>query len=377
MPDDDPAAKLESLIHAMARYVIRSERLPKYFRGACAIESEYHPGRGDHLVLRTPEVPSGVLSRYQKWRSHLDPPAEPVEYEGADMPLDYAPRFPAVPLLRVHLATFSGSVRAERKLVAPPDYTVVQVSQAIFNTRASGTPLPSSLTDSFTCRVSLYIDIHLVIGPRRWIGTEGLRDHDLAPMFQTQWYGELNTDSCNYALACPRDLFPEEFDIDVVQIRKGIRSVAARFDDGWRRITDISLEKCAVNSDFPEILIGLNQVWHDFVKFERVHSATVRAVMEFLSQPSLLGPSNASWLCPLIGPHAKPSEFRYEARRCREFETALYTGAIEKALVEDCRDLDARLKKRIEDRKAALDSQDELMLARWRETDSGGDSRAE
>jgi hypothetical protein len=98
-----------------------------------------------------------------------------------------------------------------------------------------------------------------------------------------------------------------------------------------------------------------------------VNPVTVNQFMQLLSQP--VEERRWQWLAATDGPGEKPIAFHSFDPGCREFETALFTGAIERALAEECRRLSASMAQASERNKALLAQQTAAALDRWRTTD--------
>jgi hypothetical protein len=99
------------------------------------------------------------------------------------------------------------------------------------------------------------------------------------------------------------------------------------------------------------------------VYWDPVNASTVKQLAQLLSRSTSVGTWH--WLCELVGPLAKHTMFRLSGEHCQQFETALYTAAIETALVTDCRRLKTKLLECIEQTKRIRDRETETLLSRW------------
>jgi hypothetical protein len=273
--------------------------------------------------------------------------------------------------------------------VAPHDYTAAKAAAMTVNPvevwQRDKTQPPLGPTDVVNCKASLFTDVRLVIGPTT--GAEGL-----GPLFETRSYVELSTDGRNRPLTFPLALFPLYARNDAAdgQLNDYVGSVAAQFDDGWRRITGIGREGWTGDAFVAGEMFG---VWLDSglgldpllvedgaeagvhewtVNWHAVSPSTVNQLMQLLTRVGWgllrMGPPGR-WLCELVGPYQKHTMFRFLGKRCQEFETALYSGAIETGLAEQCRRIAKKLEEHIAEAKAARDRETADLLARWRKTD--------
>jgi hypothetical protein len=346
---DDPAAEFNWLLHEMSRYVVTSKQLDDYFRQASSIPERYDPVRGDFF-------PAVDQAGYFK-----------EGYENMTDGWETQPSFPTVPLVRVHRETFSGLLLVEEKPVAPPDYPAAEAAALILKNQHPFRP-----TDTRDCEVSLFTDLRLVIGPLT-------RADDLGPLFETRSYVELKTDEQLRPLTFSLALYP------LYALPDGedpVGSVAARFDDGWRRIGGVTPEWTTIEgqgiaewSAYPEFF-GVN--FNAGVRFEPligdhggeewavcwypVNASTVKQLMTLLSSPT-----PPEWLLrERVGPEATHEVFWFPGEYCQEFEQALYTGAIETELAADCDRLKTRLAECIEEFKKKRELEMETLLSRWR-----------
>jgi hypothetical protein len=63
------------------------------------------------------------------------------------------------------------------------------------------------------------------------------------------------------------------------------------------------------------------------------------------------------WLCKIDGPNERPTAFLFSSPKCQRFEVALFSGAIERVLNEECQALFRKLKQCKERMKEQLDKQ--------------------
>ncbi|MDX6559735.1 MAG: hypothetical protein QOF72_2784 [Blastocatellia bacterium] len=377
LPIESPPARLNWLLHEMTNWVVHSEKVHDYFQEVRRFHAGYDPTTNEFLY--------GELgAEYQ------------AAYDGSvDWSLTVHP-IPAVPLLRVHRATFVGPLEVEKKPVAPKESSRVEVA-AICNPRVAYETgkCSFSATGIVDAEISLFTDIRLAVAPRT------LND-DLGPVFEVRSHVRLQTLDSNRTLTFDYSSFPLSAcnDVKDSELDVFVGSVAAQFDTGWHRVSGfgkrgwkLKLGEYSTNLG-PEIdpsspagpadrdpksfgvTLDSGIVFDPLIGSERaewatswsaVNPVTVNQFMQLLSQP--VEERRWQWLAATDGPGEKPIAFHSFDPGCREFETALFTGAIERALAEECRRLSASMAQASERNKALLAQQTAAALDRWRTTD--------
>ncbi|MGO4642480.1 hypothetical protein AB4Z43_29000 [Mesorhizobium sp. 2RAF45] len=386
---DDPAVRLNWRLHQMVDWIIRSTRLHSYFEEVRRLRAGYDPIT-DEIVFRG-AGPDPRPTREGLGSADFRP--GDLGYEDyLDVSVPPYPAIPVIPLLRVWRVTLRGPIEVEKAALAPNECPRSEVAALCALRDRRGADRMGS-TETLPARLDVFTDICLGIGPRT-------RRDDLGPMFEIRSHVELSVQeqACQTTTFdwssmpfCARDDVPSGDDGPYAEIAEFAGTVAAQMPDGWRRVGRFGKYglKTSGNHYGIDSLFGFS--FDGGIQFEPlmgecsieaafwllpVNSGTVERFASVLSGlrakspwASLPGsPEKSRWLCRLEGPHGKPAEFHFASPACQEFETALYSGAIEEALAAECHRLQRKLDECKDRTEAALRRQDDVLMARWRET---------
>lgn len=385
-PIDDPVVRLNWRLLQMADWVVRSTSLNSYFEEVRRLRAGYDPTT-DEIVF------GGIGPDPQPNRTgptSADFRSGDLGYEDyLDMSVPPYPAIPAVPLLRVRRAMLQGPIEVEKTALAPNERPRSEIA-ALCQLRNHKAGYPMGPIETLPARMDVFTDICLAIGPRA-------RRGDLGPMFEIRSHIELfvHERACQITFDwssmpfCARDDISED-DAASAELTGFAGSVAAQLPDGWRRIGRFGKHglrpagsECSSNfgisfdggfqfeplmgESWIEAAFSLLPVNSDTVeRFLRL-VAELRAKSQYAKLPGL--PEKWQWLCRLDGPHGKPAEFHFASPACREFETALCSGAIEEALAAECHRLQGKLGECKERTETALRRQDDILMARWQATE--------
>ncbi|WP_301004876.1 hypothetical protein [Mesorhizobium sp.] len=382
---DEPAVRLNWQIKEMVEWVVRSTGLPSYFEEVRRLRAGYDPTTDEIVFGGTGPEPNSFHAGPGK------PDFRPGDlgYEDhIDMSVPPYPAIPTVPLLRVRRVTIYGSIDVEKAVLAPNESPRSEVAALCMlrNHRAS---VPMGPTETLPAQLDVSTDICLSIGPRT-------RRDDLGPMFEIRSRVELSVEEqkCQTTFDwasmpfCARDDISED-EAPVAELSGFAGTVAAQFPNGWRRVGRFGKQGLRTTGDLRvdtlfgvsldggiqfEPLMGDCQIEAAFWLLP-VNPETVERLAHLLNElrtgmqsKRLPGaPEKCQWLIDPEGPHGIPAEFQFASPACREFETALYSGTIEEALVKECRRLQARLEECKGRTEAALKRQDDALIGRWRD----------
>lgn len=390
-PIDDPTVRLNWRLHQMAGWIIRSTRLHAYFEEVRRLRAGYDPTT-DEIVFggagpnpRQRSTPDGTTS--------ADIGPGDLGYEDyLDMSVPPYPAIPVVPLLRVRRVTLHGSIAAEKAALAPNELRRSEVA-SLCTLRDQRAVDPMGPTEILPARLDVFTDICLALGPRT-------RRDDLGPMFEIRSHIELSVQerACQTTFDwssmpfCARDDIPSGDDVPYREIAEFAGTVAAQLPDGWRRVGRFGKDGLRSSGSHYGIDSLFGITFDGGIQFEPlmgdcpiesafcllpVNPGTVDRFVHLIAE---LGekplfaimpdePKKWSWLCNLEGPHGSAAEFQFANPTCREFESALYSGTIEEAFAAECHRLQGKLDECKERTEAALKRQDDVLLARWRETE--------
>jgi hypothetical protein len=340
--DSDPAREFSFLIWDIAEAIIQSERLHEYFAQARTTNGMYD--------LATGKIGAG--------RARLLPD---YGFEGGLDVHEFAPPIPSVPLLRVPGATFRGPLSVELEPIAGPKEPIDAVA-ALLRAEPLVTLGACNVIDA---EISLYTDISLVIAPMQ-------RAQDLGPLFETRSFVELREGRIGdeelmaiipdpipltYPFSLTPITAPRSFNVEYEsEIAGVVGTVAARFENGWRRITGFGSDGWSGTEELSES-IGVTMdagVYCDaplpYWLGERrrpefaVYWSPVNA--ETVANLEKLDAGCYSALIPheVIEGREPPSEPAFSAAALL-IEEAIHTGAIELALIKDSRKLKAQLRR--------------------------------
>jgi hypothetical protein len=207
--------------------------------------------------------------------------------------------------------------------------------------------------------LKLFADVRIVLAPRK-------TSSGVTAWFEVRPVVMLIADGQERALTVPNcaTLLGTQFD--------PVGTVAAKFKDGWHRITGIQRETWSgdlqIGDWYGGCLGGELEVLCPFLEYEGnefvaywvpVDLQHVRQLLEM--SPRL--PWKGQNLVQRDGPHGKPAAIWLH--EWPELQVALYSGAIETHLVNDCQRLWAKLKAAEKKREATLAEERLAMLARW------------
>jgi hypothetical protein len=367
--DDDRVEELNWLLQEMTRGIIRAEKLSDYFDQLYKTALVYDPILDEFFPSKRPLPREGYLGE---------------GFDGDQWPcLEAPPWFPGVSILRLEIASFSGPLFVESELVAPNDCSQAEAARLT-------SPLRPNPAHGFgpghgrDGEVSLYKDIRLVIGPRTSAG-------DLGPLFELRSFIQLTTNGKNRPLTFPFSVGPLAATEDN-ELNDVVGSVAARFDDGWHRVGGFGKPGWKGTMEVPEYWGAIENLylgepllgkaggsWEPLLQWTQVDVPTIHQMMEYfaeghegrvrgLDSGEVLTPhparAHGQILFTAEGPYPRRTEFLYPA--CPELEIALSTGAIEKAIVEECQNINAKLVQRLEQAKTNRNAENAKQLTRWR-----------
>jgi hypothetical protein len=371
VPIDDPAANLSWLLNEMADWVIRSQKLDDYFREVRRIHASYDP-MTDQLQY------GGLGAEYQQM------------YEGGADFSQTLHALPAIPLARIHRATFAGKLDVERGGLAESERGRTEVA-TIARRTAKHKLGPTETRDA---EITLFSDVRFAVGPRT-------RHDDLGPLFEIRSHVEMKTEGKARQLTFDLGAYPlyARNDTEDCELDTYVGSVAAQFDDGWRRITGFGRQgwkltagkywTTGTGQTEPALPTGptdRDPEWFGVmldagVRFEppfgheewairwlTVNPITVNELMLLLSSELTRAPS---WqlLFELGDAKENPTAFHFFGPGCQQFETYLYAGGMEAALIGECDRLKRKLEECIKENRELLDQQTAKLLARWRSTE--------
>jgi hypothetical protein len=355
---DNPTEELTFLLRELSYQVSRIEKLEEYFDNA----------------YKTPALYDPVLERFCRGTSALPVGGYLGEgFAGDCWPaFEAPPSFPGAPIVRISRAEFSGPLHIESDLLAPADTPTSTVALEISPLRKSKVR-PFGPGHTHHAKITLFTNIRFVIGPTTPAG-------DIAPMFELRSFVELKTDGHSRQLTFPYCLSPlaatEENDLSDM-----LGTVAAYFDHGWHRIGGFGTKEWEGTLEIPEHWTRIDNLWtgehllaksgggwEPLVQWARVDDATVTQLVAMLSELSSFDKqSKYQLLYEAKGPKTpEPTEYLFAHSGGQSFETALYTGAIEKALRTDCQRLKQRLADRVDQAKQTRILEKEALLKRWR-----------
>lgn len=380
------------LLQTLGKRICEGEQLDRYFSELREAEAEYDPST-ERFRCQSLEA---------KWQTSY---SDYCDWSIMGLPL------PSVPLLRVLRAIFMGPLTVEQVPLAMKDCSRQRVASVCNVREASkkGAP-PVKGTMTVDAQIDVYTEVCLALGPRTGPG-------DLGILFETHTIPQLNVGGKSRELTFDRAAFP-------IYAREGysnfVGSVAARLDDGWHRISgfgstgwkvkaggfynggygidvDYSSPLGPVDRDpeyfgneidaglrFPEIFGTGDCEWATYcVAVDRL---SVAACMSFLEKTAeakkgrrlstqwpLLGEAPSSrvltdeveWEIDIVGSDRGPEIYLFQDDTSREFEQALHTGVIERALVKACRDMKERWQRTANERQEGIRRQNERLLERW------------
>lgn len=368
-----PESNLSWMLHAMTDWIVRSEKLREYFKEGQRINGRYDP----------------VVDRFLY--GGVGTEDEEAYENNLDLALSQH-TMPTVPLVRLHRATFSGHLEVEKTPIAQKDAARALVAEMCDIRRIdleSGVP-PLGKTKTVDTEIILSTDIRLVIGPRT-------RNDDLGPMFEIGSHVALKTDGVNRALTFDLSSFPlsARTESQFGDLAEYTGSVAAQFDEGWHRVTSFGTKGWKLQSgsyrtnDSPDGIDPASEAgpsdrdpkyfgtrldggiifdpimgqscsewaiyWHP------LNPLTIGKLVELLSR------SEVTWLLDVNGPKEKPAFFQFAGTECQQFETALYTLAVEEAFVSECRHLKLKLAECIAAVQSELEARMRSLVTRWQE----------
>lgn len=402
VPVDEPVAVLSWLLQEMASSVSRSQSLLDYFE---IIQKR-------HLVV-------DLSGEFSLRPGHI--PASECAYDYWYDLAGHVP-VPAVPLIRVHRATLRGPLDVEKDPIAARKISRTDVAAQCEPRYRAPELVPLELdkfpardyrghvfgpTETIAAEITLSSDIWLAVGPRS-------RPGDMGPLFQVTTHVDLSAggkprdltfDLSSFRLSARADV-----DLELSDLDHYVGSVAACFENGWRRVTgfgkvgwELVAGAYATNNTshlldptspagpaerdpdwFGMTLDG--GIWFDpilgpetptgaewSIYFVPVDPGSVSHFAQLLSQaeaedlqPQLQLPLGWRWLSPRVGPYPPPEVFRFSSEGCRALESALHTGAIETALAADCQRLKRKLTEFQSKNDALLQQQTATLVARWR-----------
>jgi hypothetical protein len=369
---DAPESNLSWILHAMTDWIVRSEKLREYFKEGRRIHGTYDPVMDKFLY-------GGVGTEDEE------------AYEDCkDLALTQR-ILPTVPLVRLHRATFVGPLEIEKAPLAQKDATRAVVAETCDIRRVEGIP-PLGKTKTLDAEIILSTDIRLVVGPRT-------RNDDLGPMFEICSHVALKTDGENRALTFDLSSFPLSARVatkpHLGELDEYIGLVAAQFEEGWHRVTAFGTKGWRLQSgnyrtnDSPDGIDPASEAgpsdrdpnyfgtrldtgiifdpvmgqsceeWA--VSWHPVNPLTVGKLIELLSR------SEVTWMIDVNGPKEKPALLQFAGTQCRQFETALYTLAVQEVLVSECRHLKVKLAECIDSVELELEAQMTSLVKRWQE----------
>lgn len=372
---DDPASTLSWLLNRMTSAVIRWEGMAEYFEKVQRRSAGYDRTSDQFLLAR-------LEARYQR------------AYEGSvDWSLNLHP-LPSIPLARVHRATFSGPLRVERKIIASPSLGQQEVAAICSPKHACEDGCePFALSQRMNAQLRVYSNIRLAIGPR----TDA---SDLGPLFEIHSNIELWSDGALRPLTFNLSSFPISAREDT-ELGNFVGSVAAKFHDGWRRITGFSDSGWSLvkgeyrTNEQREDILSTSQTGpreRDPVYFgtrldagltfdallgeggsewavywQPVDRPTVAQFVDILSPEPL--ERRWEWLCPSDGPRRQPHNFLFAAEGCRQLEAAIHSGAMEECLRTACRHLKEKLTLAEKQVDEDIRKQINITAAHWNKTE--------
>ncbi len=370
---DDPIIELLLKLIEFCEAVVVNQSLSDYFQKGRNIGAEYNLVSGD--FVRSKHPPFGSVE--EGWDGG---------YEGAPETSWTRRAFPSAPLLRVNRARFKGPLFVERQLVASSESSAAEVARIVSpvlnSTFDNEAWLPLRDPDQVDAEVLLFTDICLAIGPRT-------RADDLGPLFELRPFVELKTNGTNRPLTFPYSLAPLRAKSEDGFITELVGSVAAQFEDAWRRVsgdgwtgwvgteedgTVIEIDEnigrdLDFGPQFEKRLID-EPGFPDFaVHWAPVNDSTLTQLVKLgrdLAQQAKWGRGGGERLFDLAGPHPKPTDPPLEKQTYRDFEIALATGAIEQALINDCKHLKTALAERIKQANETRERENAAMYERWR-----------
>jgi hypothetical protein len=369
---DAVESNLSWILHAMTDWIVRSEKLREYFKEGRRIHGRYDPVLDKFLY-------GGVGTE---------------DEEAYENNVDWALTqhiMPTVPLVRLHRATFSGPLEVEKAPIAQKDAARALVAEMcdIRRIDLEGVP-PLGKTKIVDTEIILSTDIRLVVGPRT-------RNDDLGPMFEICSHVALQTDGVNRALTFDLSSFPlsARTEPQFGDLDEHTGSVAAQFEEGWHRVRAFGTKGWRLQSgsyrtnDSPDgidpasdagpsdrdpkyfgtrldggIIFDpvMGQSCSEWaVYWHPINPLTIGKLVELLSR------SEVTWLLDVNGPKEKPALFQFAGPECQQFETALYTLAVQEALVSECRHLKTKLAECIVSVQSELEAQMRSLVTRWQE----------
>ena len=389
---DQPSGELSIFIHDLVRMIVEREDLKDFFR-----ECRRTTGTYDFIAETTKPSCSPI---------HWD-----QGYEGQRCVNLSRELFPTVPLVRVEGPSFQGRLAVEKRQVAPASSSPKDVTALIWEQDDYTRPNDVLMVSA---NILLYTDIRLTIAPMK-------QPEDIGPLFESVSYIELEVRpnggsrfirvelSYPHTTMSLRTEFNGEEWIKVSEPPGG--SCAAKFDNGWFRIYGFNGTWNGYDKLGAEVRIDATYMdyfrtpfdngWRDdnFYGWSRVDAETVgkfedvtyssdimdceteSAIMNTLikmgklSESEIAHPSIRSvdddsirgrlLIDPSHGPGRLPTELRCKGI-AREIETAVFTGAIEQALITDSRRVKALLRARIEQARANREADIAELRKRWR-----------
>jgi hypothetical protein len=316
-PSYEPIDDLLWLLEETATAVIQRENLKQFFETARTLFAEYDPVTEDMV----PSVAPALVNLY------LESDAGGF-LNNANPVWDRWPAFPSVPLLRIHRSTIKDQILVEQTVVAPAERSLAEVAQIVSPMRTETWRTSPRTLGGFRpvgAHVDMYSDTRLVIGPRH-------RDSDLGMMFECGTFIRLKINDRDRPLTFPYAIDPISA-MDCLYGTTldgcGIGLVAARFDDGWHRISSFGkgLEKPEI-----ELIDGTKNcesrlTWLPLdIQTLTSFVVQVRSGEYLLQNKGPLPPAKEIWL-----------------HSCPEFQNSVQTGALAEAFSRSCQRLRAKL----------------------------------
>jgi len=346
-----PAERLLVALQEVAGSIAASHNLADYFDRASQVNGEFNIVSGD-IARWDCALLSGLTSPNNRggFLNEVDVAWHPLP-------------FPRVPLLRVFRHGFSGPILVSSRRIANATCDTSEVARLASPCSIETwkvLPLPLSQFRSLDAELELYAELRLVIAPRQ-------HSKDIRPMLECGTFVQLKTEDCIRPLTFPHSIIPlSSCDDEDGEVNAFVGSVAAQFDDGWRRVTgvnrrtwegigelaphfggsldsDVSI-KSVLGSEGYEFIVG----WHP------LSLDTVAALLDVVPE--------ATFLPELDGPDPRPTEIW--SANCAPLQTCIFTGALQKALAESCDRLETQLSERIAESQSTIEREFEALMGR-------------